>query len=64
LSVRIHVDRDVCDLHGQCVLSAPDIFRFDDDGELQYLPEVNGELSARAEAAASICPTAAIEIEP
>ena len=62
--MRIIVDRDVCDLHGQCVLTAPDEFNFDDDGELQYLPEVDGELAARVEAAASICPTAAIEIEP
>lgn len=62
--MKIHVDRDICDLHGQCVLSAPDVFSFDDDGELQYLPEIDGELAARAEAAASICPTGAIEIEP
>ena len=62
--MRIIVDRDLCDLHGQCVLSAPDVFRFDDDGELQYLPEVDAELAARAEVAASVCPTAAIEIKP
>jgi ferredoxin len=62
--MRIIVDRDLCDLHGQCVLTAPDIFRFDDDGELQYLPEVNPEQAALAESAASICPTAAIEIKP
>jgi ferredoxin len=62
--MRIIVDRDLCDLHGQCVLTAPEIFRFDDDGELRYLPEVNDEQAARAEAAASICPTAAIEIKP
>ncbi|HET8673193.1 MAG TPA: ferredoxin [Thermoleophilaceae bacterium] len=62
--MRITVDRDICDLHGQCVLTAPDIFRFDDDGELQYLPEVDGGLAAAAESAASVCPTGAIEIEP
>jgi ferredoxin len=62
--MRIIVDRDLCDLHGQCVLTAPDIFRFDDDGELQYLPEVNSEQAVLAESAASICPTAAIEIKP
>jgi ferredoxin len=62
--MKIHVDREVCDLHGQCVLSAPDIFSFDDDGELTYLPEVSDELGARAEAAASVCPTGAIEVKP
>jgi ferredoxin len=62
--MKIHVDRDLCDLHGQCVLTAPEIFSFDDDGELQYLPEVNSELAGKAEAAASVCPTAAIEVGP
>ena len=62
--MRIIVDREICDLHGQCVLTAPDLFRFDDDGELEYLPEVDGELVAKAEAAASVCPTGAIEIQP
>jgi ferredoxin len=62
--MKIHVDRDLCDLHGQCVLTAPEIFSFDDDGELQYLPEVNSELATKAEAAASVCPTAAIEVGP
>jgi ferredoxin len=62
--MKIHVDRDICDLHGQCVLSAPDVFSFDDDGELQYLPKVDGELEAKAETASSVCPTGAIEIEP
>ena len=62
--MRIIVDRDICDLHGQCVLTAPEIFSFDDDGELQYLPEVEDELVARAESAASVCPTGAIEIKP
>jgi ferredoxin len=62
--MRIIVDRDLCDLHGQCVLTAPDVFSFDDDGELQYLPEVGDDLAAKVEAAASICPTGAIEIEP
>lgn len=58
------MDTDVCDLHGQCVITAPEIFRFDDDGELRYLDEVGEELRAKAETAVSICPTAAIELEP
>jgi ferredoxin len=62
--MRVIVDRDLCDLHGQCVLTAPEIFSFDDDGELQYLPELDPALAARAEAAASVCPTGAIEIKP
>jgi len=58
----IEVDLDLCDLHGQCVLSAPEIFRFDDDGQLQYLPQVDGELEEQAVTAAAVCPTGAIEL--
>ena len=50
--------------HGQCVFAAPDVFGFDDDGELQYTAEVTDDLAARARAAVSVCPAAAIEVEP
>ena len=62
--MKIHVDRDLCDLHGQCVLTAPELFRFDDDDELEYNEgEVPEALEAKARAAASVCPTCAIELE-
>jgi ferredoxin len=61
--MRITVDRSMCDLHGQCVFAAPELFRFDDDGELEYTAEVPSELEAKARQAASVCPAAAIEIE-
>jgi len=56
------VDRDVCDLHGQCVFAAPELFRFRDDGELEYEEEAAGDLAAAARRAASLCPTSAIEL--
>jgi ferredoxin len=62
--VRVEVDRSVCDLHGQCVFTAPEIFRFDDDGELEYVEQIDDRLAANAQAAASVCPTAAIELLP
>ena len=45
--MKVRVDRDLCDLHGQCVFAAPELFRFDDDGELQYPPR--GAQRARGE---------------
>jgi ferredoxin len=60
--VRIHVDREICDLHGQCVFSAPELFRFDDAGELEYTEDVPAELESKARSAASVCPTTAIEL--
>jgi ferredoxin len=71
--MKIHVDPELCDLHGQCVITAPEIFQFDDDcddptftrtgGGLSYRAEVGDDLADRARAAASVCPTAAIELQ-
>lgn len=60
--MEIQVDRDVCDLHGQCVFTAPELFRFDDDDELEYTTEVPAELEGKARAAATVCPTSAITL--
>jgi ferredoxin len=60
--VRISVDRDVCDLHGQCVFTAPELFRFDDAGHLEYTEVVPAELVGAVRRAARVCPTAAIEL--
>ena len=60
--MRITVDREVCDLHGQCVFTAPDLFRFRDDGELEYEEQPRDDLVASARRAASVCPTGAIEL--
>jgi ferredoxin len=60
--MRIHVDSELCDLHGQCVFAAPEIFSFDDAGELVYVADVDDALAAKAQAAASVCPTGAITL--
>ena len=62
--MRIVVDRDLCDLHGQCVFSAPAVFRFDGAGKLEYLEEIENEQAATARTASSVCPTGAIEVLP
>lgn len=60
--MRIDVDHETCDLHGQCVFTAPEVFRFDDDGELEYVADVPAELEPKVRAAATVCPTGAIEL--
>ena len=62
--MKIVVDDDLCDLHGQCVFAAPAIFRMTDAGELEYESEIGDELADDARAAQSICPAAAIELLP
>jgi ferredoxin len=61
--VKIRVDRDVCDLHGQCVFTAPAVFSFDSAGELVYRDEVAGDEEAKVRDAAAVCPTGAIELD-
>ena len=60
--MRIQVDREVCDLHGQCVFTAPELFRFDNDDELEYSMEVPAELEDKARTAATVCPMGAINL--
>jgi ferredoxin len=61
--VRVLVDRAVCDLHGQCVFTAPALFRFDETGALEYTgTEIPPELEPTARSAASVCPTGAIQL--
>jgi ferredoxin len=60
--MRLLVDRDVCDLHGQCVFTAPALCRFDEAGKLEFTAEVPAELEANARAAVSVCPTGAIKL--
>lgn len=58
--MKVHVDMSICLLHGQCVIAAPEIFSFDEDGALVWVPEIDDSLSADAEAAADACPEQAI----
>lgn len=64
MSFTIVVDRNVCQDHGQCVFSAPDVFQLDDDGRLVVLVDEPGDaLRSKCEDAADVCPVQAISIE-
>lgn len=59
----IELDRPRCEGHGLCEQTAPEIYRLDDDGELEVLIEdVPPELRAKAEAGARVCPVAALRV--
>ena len=62
--IKVLVDMDVCQNHGQCVFSAPQVFELDDDGTLvQLQAEVGDDLRDAVEEAADVCPVQAITIE-
>lgn len=60
--MRIQVDLELCDSHGQCVFAAPEVFELDDLGDLAFdaAPE-DGQLDA-VKRAARLCPVRAITI--
>ena len=62
--MKVVVDMNVCNLHGLCVETVPEVFKIGDNGVLHVLNESPPEsLRAKVEKAARECPTGAISIE-
>lgn len=60
MTLRITVDMDLCESHGQCVFAAPEVFWFDEDDVLQYDPTPDAEQDGNVAAGAAACPVRAI----
>lgn len=58
--MNVDVDMSICLLHGQCVIAAPEVFSFDDDGGLVWVTQVDEGLRGALEAASDACPEQAI----
>ncbi|MHC5908423.1 ferredoxin [Streptomyces sp. S6] len=61
--MKVVVDMNKCQDHGQCVFAAPDVFSFDDAGRLAYVSDPEDALREEVEEAADVCPLQAIRIE-
>jgi ferredoxin len=62
--MKVIVDMDKCQDHGQCAFSAPEVFEINDDGKLVVLNDSPDEsLRDSVEEAADVCPVQAITIE-
>jgi ferredoxin len=59
---RVTVDRELCQNHGQCVYSAPQVFAFDDEEELVYDPAPDAAQQASVQQAVAACPVRAISL--
>ena len=63
-SMKVTVDFDVCASTGACMQVCPEVFEVRSDGYLYILQAEPGEaLRASVQAAADMCPTAAITVE-
>ncbi|MFL1378108.1 MULTISPECIES: ferredoxin [unclassified Nocardiopsis] len=61
--MRIRVDRELCENHGQCVFAAPEVFSFDDDENLVYEPAPSPASADAVAKAVASCPVRAITVE-
>ena len=62
--MKVVVDQSICNLHGLCVETAPEVFEIGDDGALRVLDETPPEgVRAKVDKAVRECPTGAISIE-
>ncbi len=61
--MRVHVDLDLCESHGQCVFAAPDVFEFDDDDVITWDATPDDALRPKVEQAVRLCPVRAITVD-
>ena len=60
--MKVVVDMNKCQHHGQCVFSAPEVFQLDPDGHLVYVADPDDALREDIEDAADVCPLQAITL--
>jgi ferredoxin len=61
--MRVIVDLELCQSHGQCMAVAPDLFDLDDEDVLHWVAEPDESHRAEVEDAAAVCPVTAITVE-
>ncbi len=61
--MKVHVDMNLCQSHGECVLVAPDVFELGDDDVLVWQEDVDESKRAEVQEAVDVCPMMAIRIE-
>lgn len=61
--MKVVVDRELCQGHGQCIDVAPEVFMMEDDGiAIVIVEEIGEKLLSKVEVAVSRCPADAIKI--
>jgi ferredoxin len=63
MSIKVHVDMNLCQSHGECVYAAPGVFELGDDDVLRWEEEVDESRRAELEDAVNVCPMQAIHLE-
>lgn len=63
--MKIEVDFEACEMHGDCVMEAPEVFNLEDDSDTVEILDSNPpeELRGKVETAARMCPVSAILVK-
>jgi ferredoxin len=61
--MKVKVDLEICESHGECGFVAPDVFELNDDDVLVWNPDPDESLKDKVLQAAAVCPTQAITVE-
>jgi ferredoxin len=61
--IKVLVDMNLCQSHGECVHAAPGVFELGDDDVLRWEDEVDESRRAELEEAVNVCPMLAIRLE-
>lgn len=61
--MRVDVDLDLCQVHGQCEFAAPDVFVVHDDGSVEWEAAPPESQRTAVQQAVRLCPVQAIKIQ-
>ena len=61
--MKVHVDMNLCQSHGECVAVAPEVFSLGEDDVLTWKEEVSADRRSQLEEAVNVCPMMAISLE-
>ncbi|MFN2537887.1 MAG: ferredoxin [Mycobacteriales bacterium] len=60
--MKIHVDLDVCEGHGQCEFAAPEVFAVNDEGAVDFEASPDEPHRPAVVKAVRLCPVQAIRV--
>jgi ferredoxin len=60
--MKVEVDTDLCQAHGECVFAAPEVFELDDEDQIHWVENPDESLREKVLQAAKVCPVSAIRV--
>ena len=60
--MKVIVDMELCESHGQCEFAAPEVFSLDDEADLHFVEEPEVSEADNVARAVRVCPTRAIQV--